>query len=431
VRVFDFSRINSFDVGQRHSFEELVCQLARQESFPTQSIFKRVDGAGGDGGVEAYWTKPNGRETGYQAKYFLRSSDIDWSQIDKSVTQTLAYHPNVERYVIAFPCDLTDRTGNKRRGQSGWERWDSHVNKWKAQAERSGIRSVEFEAWTASELTGRLTGNASLSSFFFGDIQLTPNWFKAKLQDAVVALDDRFHPEDHVDVNVQQLFYVITRNDSCRRELTEVFEAIRKCLLPDDKLTSLAKNPSRSIVNGLRKAFAALLATEARITVDLQHSWEVKSWLDAARGLSVANNGLLQWFWKYEGSLEDHSPEKIELREPLKAARDLDAAVERLIGLLSTPYMEAEGARLAFVRGSAGSGKSHLMARCAQEAIEKRQPAVLLLGQRLNDSDFWTQVAQILGLPGRSANQILGNRMEGGHRSCHARFRKAPSGSRD
>lgn len=92
----DFSKIHPFAHGQRMSFEELVCQLARHESFPDGSIYKRVEGAGGDGGVEAYWTKPNGKKTGYQAKYFLRSGDIDWEQIDKSVTQAIAIHPELE-----------------------------------------------------------------------------------------------------------------------------------------------------------------------------------------------------------------------------------------------------------------------------------------------------------------------------------------------
>ena len=101
--------------------------MARREDFLKDSVYKRVDGAGGDGGVEAYWTKPNGKKTGYQAKYFLRSRDIKWAQIDGSVTQALLMHPELERYVVALPCDLTDRTGKRGRGKSGWEHWDSRV----------------------------------------------------------------------------------------------------------------------------------------------------------------------------------------------------------------------------------------------------------------------------------------------------------------
>jgi len=121
--MHDFSKIHSFNDGQRYSFEELVCQLARLEILPENSVFKRVEGAGGDGGVEAYWTKPNGKKIGYQAKYFLRCGDIDWIQIDKSVTQALTSHTELECYVVALPCDLTDRSGksntDRRAGSIG------------------------------------------------------------------------------------------------------------------------------------------------------------------------------------------------------------------------------------------------------------------------------------------------------------------------
>ncbi|WP_446008447.1 hypothetical protein [Candidatus Electrothrix sp.] len=68
--MIDFSKIHGFQSGQRLSFEELVCQLARREEYPADAEFRRVEGAGGDGGVEAYWKKADGRKTGYQAKYF-------------------------------------------------------------------------------------------------------------------------------------------------------------------------------------------------------------------------------------------------------------------------------------------------------------------------------------------------------------------------
>ena len=133
--------------------------MARREDFPNDSVYKRIDGAGGDGGVEAYWTKPNGKKTGYQAKYFLRSGVIKWTQINKSVTQALKTHPELERYVVALPCDLTDRTGGKECGKTGWEHWDSWVEKWKAHAYSAGVKDIEFRLWTKSDLISRLAPN--------------------------------------------------------------------------------------------------------------------------------------------------------------------------------------------------------------------------------------------------------------------------------
>ena len=76
--------------------------------------------------------------------------------------------------------------------------------------------------------------------------------------------------------------------------------------------------------------------------------------------------------------------------------------------ITQSKYLKAEQNRIAFVRGNAGSGKSHLLARCAQMAIANGQPSVLLLGQHFNESNIWVQVRDILDFGGYSADQVLG-----------------------
>ena len=63
----DYRRIRGMDSGQRLAFEELVCQLARREPPAADAEFRRIEGAGGDGGIEAYWLLSDGSEGGYQA----------------------------------------------------------------------------------------------------------------------------------------------------------------------------------------------------------------------------------------------------------------------------------------------------------------------------------------------------------------------------
>jgi hypothetical protein len=69
----DYRRIRGMDSGQRLAFEELVCQLARREPPAADAEFRRIEGAGGDGGIEAYWLLSDGSEIGYQAKYYLKA----------------------------------------------------------------------------------------------------------------------------------------------------------------------------------------------------------------------------------------------------------------------------------------------------------------------------------------------------------------------
>ena len=72
----------------------------------------------------------NGTKTEYQAKYHLSARDINWGAIDESVQTALTKHPTLERYFIALACDLTDRSGVRGQGKTGWEHWEAHKAKW-------------------------------------------------------------------------------------------------------------------------------------------------------------------------------------------------------------------------------------------------------------------------------------------------------------
>lgn len=408
--MIDFSKIRSFSSGQRNSFEELVCQLGRREKFTNGSIFKRVEGAGGDGGIEAYWTKPNARKTGYQAKYFLKTGDIDWSQIDKSVTQALATHPELELFVVAFPCDLTDRSGVKRQGKTGWEHWESRVKKWKEQAKLSGISDIEFQVWPSSELVNRLsTKEASgLREFFFGEVVLSDKWFQDKIVESVALLGERYHPEDHVDIRIEKLFSVISRTHSCKQELLDTLCEIECTNSPEKTLSKLENPPDKKAIAEIHHKKVALLAIQKEITFDPQHNWNTSSWLNLARELRSATDQIKNWCWEYERTLDKDNPERYQISLIQREISALQDYVNQLVSMLRTRYFEAEQEGLAFIRGNAGTGKSHLFAKSAECAINNKNPAVLLLGQRFNDSDLWVQISHNLGLPGRSSEQILG-----------------------
>lgn len=42
------------EAGQRETFEELVYQIAQRDPLATALEFRRIHGAGGDGGLEAF-----------------------------------------------------------------------------------------------------------------------------------------------------------------------------------------------------------------------------------------------------------------------------------------------------------------------------------------------------------------------------------------
>lgn len=300
--MLDFSRIHAFKQGQRGTFEELVCQLARFEEAPVDATFRRVEGSGGDGGVEAYWTMPDGRVVAYQAKFFLSSGEIDWGQVDESVKQALETHPGLRRYVVAFPCDLTNRSGAKRKGKPGWDRWAERVLVWKERASAAGNIDVEFAAWTASDLVASLSkpNAVGLQEFFFGEVCLSMGWFNDKLNEAILALDERFHPEDHVEVRAEKLFMAISRSREYRDELLEKLAAVSRVGVSAILLEGVELPTQQNKLNSLSETLAELDDVAEQIESDPQICWDTKQWLTSLNAVKSAIEDLKDFYWEYE-----------------------------------------------------------------------------------------------------------------------------------
>lgn len=387
-----------------------MCQLARREEPSPSAQFRRVDGAGGDGGVEAYWIELTGEKYGYQAKYFLRAGDIDWSQVDKSVIQALNTHPTLRSYVVAFPCNLTDRSGTKGRGKAGWEHWGDHVKKWQKHAASLGMAEVNFQAWTESELMDRLAmqSAAGLRLFWFGGAEFTQHWFAQHVRGAVALLDERFHPEDHVDVSLQNLFGVLTRNPRVVAELEQMLAKISAAVIPSRLLPTL--EIPQELTDAVETAKAALMEVEPEFSRLGDEPWRSDVWGQRGAELQTATYDLQKWLWSQEreGEEKESSGKTDALRTLRNDISNLSDLVDTFHTFVERKYFAAERERFAIVEGAAGSGKSHLFGHEAEKAVERGQPALLLLGQQFSDGEPWAQISALLDMNGVSAEAILG-----------------------
>lgn len=104
---FNWLNIRSYNNSQNDGFEELVCQLARNEEIKGKNKFIRKGNP--DAGVECFWTLNTSEEVGWQAKFFTSSLDSSqWGQLDDSVKSVLEKHSNIIKYIIAIPVDPAD-----------------------------------------------------------------------------------------------------------------------------------------------------------------------------------------------------------------------------------------------------------------------------------------------------------------------------------
>lgn len=393
----DYKRIRSTGLGQRLAFEELICQLARREQPSVDAEFRRIEGAGGDGGIEAYWLLSDGGEIGYQAKYYTKSADINWSNIDDSVRRALETHPGLSKYIVALPCDLTDKTGKQNGGNTGWENWQARKKKWASLV--APHKNVDFIAWTASEITDRLAHpNAEgLRRYWFGDVEFSPKWFSDHIELAVKSLDERYHPEDHVEVSIERVFKVLLRDESIIGEIQSHFSKIQNAV----QLAGIEQSLEGclALIEAIQTHSAVLDKLSLDFTSDAWGTWPIAAVLEVIESISTCVHDIERVLWqaKQEKAKQSKSGSS-SLDDVERRLRDLSDASYVFESLLKGRYFSAESGRSVFISGKAGAGKSHLLGSVAQSAISERRVVVLILGQQLNGDSVWAQISKRLGI---------------------------------
>lgn len=415
----DWRSICPLGGSKADAFEELCAQLARATS-PDDAVFIRKGTP--DAGVECYAVFPSGDEWGWQAKYFSSQGDSQWAQIDESIEHALDKHPQLVKYFVCVPIDLSDaRLAGKK---SAKQRWDDRVIKWEKMAAKRGM-SIEFVWMGSHEMLTLLAKpeRLALASFFFNVTMLDGRWFEARIQEAIAAAGPRYTPANHVKLDLTDDLESFAREDSlfqracgnatgireqmndvvrcaisdAQPRLKELVEAARaSCKVLYDTYASLRYAPSKSDVLG-ELEWALTHATNAALQVvdellnrrrKAVSDDEIRSEKD--RGQAGANPSP-NWY-------KELSHYANVLYRGLSETR---RRVNELSGLANS--------RMLILNGQAGSGKTHLLCDFAAARVAVKRPTIVLMGQRFHaGTEPWTQVLQQLGVGNWSVEMLIG-----------------------
>lgn len=224
--LLKFDTIRSGVDGQRGSFEELVCQLLRRHPPVDAAEYRRIHGSGGDGGIESYWSLTSGKKIGYQAKYFTKVASIDWAQLDKSFKRAIDLYPDLQEYVFALPCNLTGKKSRDPTINFGWKSWDKYKSAWETYSKKKLGRTIEISLRTASDIEDLLEhpNSVGLKAYWFEEVEFSAAWFTRHVHEAISALDERYHPEDHVHVRSQRFLEIFRRSPRIFAEIRTLLE---------------------------------------------------------------------------------------------------------------------------------------------------------------------------------------------------------------
>ena len=382
--------------GQREGFEELVCQLARQEEIPNQVLFTRIGKP--DGGKECYWELSNGDIYCWQAKYFTSSlSNNQWAQVDKSVKSAIDNHPKLKKYYIAIPVDRPD---GKARGKSMLQKWKDYVTEWKKYATSKKMK-VYFEYWGKHELETHLRKpeNEGLIYYFFNEAELTDQWFDTKNQESIDALGGRYTPELNFDLPFLRFHNGFTREQKFSDEINQHYEAVlekrKRAYLRANKKELEEKTSSLDkAIKAFRKVYENIdFSGVDPIPYDSIKS-ELKCVDEVVREIS---DQLYEWRKEAENAKKEkgdkvdyysrpYNNELHELQELSRAIDDFHYFLDSEVCMLANhPYL--------ILVGSAGIGKSHAIADIVSERKSNNKTSLLLLGENFSTNEMpWTQI---------------------------------------
>lgn len=403
----DFSNIRGDTIeGKRVFFEQLFCHLAELDGSGGE--YRRIEGAGGDGGVEALRILPSRKKIGYQAKYYPSRDDIDWSKLDNSVETALTLHPELERYVIALPCDFTGRRAARGGSTEGiWGKWDNRVERWTVHALSLGMK-VAFEPWTAFEIEAALLLPTAqyLIPFFFDRLVFTREWIQRHLDRTVHDLQARYSPGEHVDTESLRPFDVIYRRENIRNDLSAIFEVARNSYPRNAAdLVKDAVIPEADIVatEESLKAFGALADA---VNWKTPRSWPICQWLTSWYSLT-------RQLLKIERSITNKIPNENSItHDSLDRRVSAMIKVNELIGPEVfgghwVHLLPIDGSRAILFVGRSGTGKSHVLARGAETAWREGAPVIHILGQHILDDDPRISILKRLEIPSWSFHDAL------------------------
>lgn len=406
----DFTRIRSLGAGgQRDGYEQFICEQVAQEPPVVEAKFVSLHGAGGDGGVECYWTLPDGTEHGWQAKYWTNHTDVDKSQLDASVKTALTQHPALTNYTIAIPADPTGRTGGKGKSllekindPGGW------LEGWQTMGAERGM-TVTFELEWATNTVTRLTRldvSGAQRRYWF-DVDVLPGrWWNDRLQEAVEAARPRYTPELNVEVPAAQSIAALCSDD-------EWWQVVL------DKLGELSEAKGR--LNHAREiALAADLEaahTAVAAVIDAVSDWVRTSEKAAFRAvgealkvaaavmreqeaLEVAQMNAKHENWDTEGWRQYQREYMVRFpAEAVDALRELTEKLEDATELLTGPMATLVNTQVALMTGPAGIGKTYLALDAAVQRLQKGRPSVVMHGRWFNDHDPLTRLRDLLQMP--------------------------------
>ncbi|MGV0830246.1 AVAST type 2 anti-phage system protein Avs2 [Empedobacter brevis] len=386
MQNLNWNNIRSINNSQKEGFEELVCQLAKNDEFQNSKSFVRKGSP--DAGVECFWILNDGKEVCYQAKFFTSPlTSTQWGEVDESVKTALEKHPNIIKYIVSIPQDRADARVKGRK--SFLDKWNDAVVKWEKWAKEKD-KEVEFIYEGSSELYNKLSKpqNIGKTLFWFNQDEYSNDWFFKQNNNKIEDLGVRYSPEINVDLDLKYVFDGLYLNNKFRKNVEENIDLGNNFFCD---FINLTKNITEfnefllDIYSKFKDKIFELIHKESD-----NKFYNIKACYDNTRKYISGFYDKKKYFESIQGEETKQKLQK-EFKKLLNSFVNVSNVLHHMDAeLADSPYL--------LIEGEAGIGKSHLIADIIKRSYSDNQLSILLLGQHFYAGNIWTQIKDLLDI---------------------------------
>jgi len=399
----------------QEAFETLCNQLFERylrRTYTDQLVkFRVINGAGGDGGIEAYAKLSDGKLIAVQSKWFRdtleKSNEI--RQIRDSVTTAMSLRPQIKEYVVCIPRDLSSL-------------------KFGRGAEGGGPKPIlNFEEKTIEEFTDEIENlypNLTLRWWFEHDIELQLRehenegihkfWFEKELisfQHLVNQfetqragwLNSRYVPELHAQGIIQQGYHQLIYHEAYKNRLIAKLQ--HETILLSTAVDLADKFAGTLPEGNLKKALQEISQS---IKMDLK-AIDDTAWA-ITKGYNCLPVHTVNMLTIPRDTLDDLADiaannEQLPLQERL-----IDALNKLTFFNLSNFYAEVQTDALQkgkLFLGDAGTGKTHGLSNTVDTQLEEKAPAIIIRAKGTPCQNWTTILLSALEISGWDKDEIL------------------------
>ena len=375
----EWHKIIAFNGSQENAFEELVCQVAQAESHEHFANFERIGTP--DGGIECYWKLKDGSEWGWQAKFYQNLRPSEFNAIKKSLFEAAETHPELRRYFVCLPHNLSDG----RRGKNTQKnQWDKYKIEWEKKLNQEG-HNIEIIFWGSTLLFSKLAEkkHEGTRGLFFHKIEINESHLNTMLEASIRSLGPKYSSSLNLKIEqIVQPFHALARSKDFKKRFEKILNKaivkIRELAGSYLRIEETKKNGHAltTIVTTLVSTYGGIdFAPNAKLPVPeiLREIDKIPAVISEARTILDQQEELMRKVdsEKPVGEAEKKEKEYIKNRveSGIRYSREMRRTLESIRDYLVSGEVQCANEGVLILRGDWGSGKSHLLADIALVAL--------------------------------------------------------------